>query len=98
MTKVDSTRLQQSPRAEVNNITMDTKPTPSIDNAKIETNEVLADDCVLIVGGGPVGLFTAAVFAFYGIPSVIIERNSDTTRYGARILLKEETEGVSHDE
>lgn len=60
---------------------MDTNPVPSGNDSKIETNEVLADDCVLIVGGGPVGLLTAAVLAFYGIPSVIIERNSNTTRY-----------------
>lgn len=42
--------------------------------------EILADDRVLIVGGGPVGLLTAVVLAFYGVPSVIVERNSDTTR------------------
>lgn len=65
---------------------MDTKPVPSGKGAKIETNEVLADDCVLIVGGGPVGLLTAVVLAFYGIPSVIIERNSNTTRYGSPLL------------
>lgn len=61
---------------------------PSVNHENIETNEVLADDCVLIVGGGPVGLLTAAVLAFYDIPSVIIERNSNTTRYGSRLLLE----------
>lgn len=44
------------------------------------TEEVLGDDCVLIVGGGPVGLLMAVVLASYGVPSVIIERNSETTR------------------
>lgn len=44
------------------------------------TEEILADDRVLIVGGGPVGLLTAVVLAFYGVPSVIVERNADTTR------------------
>lgn len=61
---------------------------PSVNHENIETNEVLVDDCVLIVGGGPVGLLTAAVLAFYDIPSVIIERNSNTTRYGSRLLLE----------
>ena len=46
----------------------------------IEAGENLADDCVLIVGGGPVGLLTAVALAFYGVPSVILERNSETTR------------------
>lgn len=68
---------------------MDTKPVPSGKDANIETSEVLADNCVLIVGGGPVGLLTAAVLAFYGVPSVVIERNSNTTRYGSRQLLGE---------
>lgn len=43
-------------------------------------HEILDDNRVLIVGGGPVGLLTAVVLAFYGVPSVIIERNADTTR------------------
>lgn len=62
---------------------MNTQSMPSGNNAKKETKEVLADDCVLIFGGGPVGLLTAAVLAFYDIPSIIIERNSNTTRYGS---------------
>lgn len=74
---------------------MDTKPIPSGIDARIKTTEVLADDCVLIVGGGPVGLLNAAVLAFYDIPSVIIERNSDTTRYGS--ILPSEWGGRSKD-
>lgn len=62
---------------------MDSTTVPSDIEAKIDTTEVLADDCVLIVGGGPVGLLTSAVLAFYGISSVIVERNSNTTRYGS---------------
>ncbi|KIW24121.1 uncharacterized protein PV07_09853 [Cladophialophora immunda] len=41
--------------------------------------EVLADDTVLIIGGGPVGMMTATVLAFYGIKSVVLERNFTTT-------------------
>lgn len=50
------------------------------DGSDTVNEEILADDRVLIVGGGPVGLLTAVVLAFYGVPSVIVERNSDTTR------------------
>lgn len=85
LTEVDNIRLTILKSRGIN-IAMDTKTVPSRKDAKMEKNEVLADDCVLIVGGGPVGLFTAAVLAFYGIPSVIIERNSNTTRYGSRSL------------
>ncbi|KAH0840993.1 hypothetical protein FOPE_06494 [Fonsecaea pedrosoi] len=45
-----------------------------------EVEEVLADDTVLIIGGGPVGMMTATVLAFYGIRSVVLERNFTTTR------------------
>lgn len=61
---------------------------PSVSHENIETSKVLADDCILIVGCGPVGLLTAAVLAFYDIHSVIIERKSNTTRYGSRLLLE----------
>lgn len=50
------------------------------DGSDTVTEEILADNRVLIVGGGPVGLLTAVVLAFYGVPSVIVERNADTTR------------------
>lgn len=50
------------------------------DGSDTVIEEILADNRVLIVGGGPVGLLTAVVLAFHGVPSVIIERNSTTTR------------------
>ncbi|OAG35269.1 hypothetical protein AYO21_10540 [Fonsecaea monophora] len=46
-----------------------------------EVEEVLADDTVLIIGGGPVGMMTATVLAFYGIRSIVLERNFTTTRW-----------------
>jgi hypothetical protein len=42
--------------------------------------EHLEDGCVLIAGGGPVGLVLATVLSYYGIKSVILERNATTTR------------------
>jgi FAD-dependent monooxygenase len=40
----------------------------------------LPSDTVLIIGAGPVGLLTASVLAFYGVRSVILERNREPTR------------------
>ena len=42
--------------------------------------EQLEDGCVLIAGGGPVGLVLATVLSSYGIKSVVLERNATTTR------------------
>ncbi|KIX97076.1 uncharacterized protein Z520_07190 [Fonsecaea multimorphosa CBS 102226] len=42
---------------------------------------ILPDDCVFIAGGGPVGLTLAATLSYYGIKSVILERNETTTRW-----------------
>lgn len=42
--------------------------------------EILPKDTVLIAGGGPVGLTLATVLAHYGVRSVILERNPETTR------------------
>ena len=47
------------------------------DNIDCETFE---EGCVLIAGGGPVGLLLAIVLAHYGVRSVILERNFQTTR------------------
>ena len=55
----------------------------SNDNATSPDNEdirMIADDAVLIVGAGPVGLMTASVLAHYGVKSVILERNQDPTK------------------
>ncbi|KAF7557157.1 hypothetical protein G7Z17_g938 [Cylindrodendrum hubeiense] len=41
----------------------------------------VGDDSVLILGGGPVGLMTASVLAFYGVKSVVLERNSEPTKW-----------------
>lgn len=43
-------------------------------------NVKLPDDTVLIIGAGPVGLMTSSVLAFYGVKSVILERNREPTR------------------
>lgn len=45
--------------------------------------EILPQGTVLIAGGGPVGLTLATVLAFYGVRSVVLERNETTTRCGA---------------
>jgi len=42
--------------------------------------QTLPDDTVLIAGGGPVGLILATVLAYYGIKSVLLERNDTTTK------------------
>jgi hypothetical protein len=46
-------------------------------NDKLEN---LADDTVLIAGGGPVGLLLATVLAHFGVKSVLLERNKTTTK------------------
>lgn len=42
--------------------------------------ELLEDDRVLIAGGGPVGLVLAKVLSSHGVKSLVLERNSTTTR------------------
>ncbi|KAH6697417.1 FAD-binding domain-containing protein [Plectosphaerella plurivora] len=56
--------------------TSTTHPAPS---AKSTTT--LPDDAVLIIGAGPVGLMTASVLAYYGVGSVVLERNNQPTKY-----------------
>ncbi|RSL58708.1 hypothetical protein CEP54_007608 [Fusarium duplospermum] len=46
-----------------------------------ESIRTLPDDTVLIIGAGPVGLMTASVLAYYGVKSVIVERNREPTRW-----------------
>jgi FAD-dependent monooxygenase len=46
-----------------------------------ETAERLDSDAVLIVGGGPAGLTLATTLAYYGVKSVVLERDDTTTRY-----------------
>lgn len=53
------------------------RSTPRVDMEHVER---LADDTVLIAGAGPVGLVLATTLAHYGIKSVLLERNLDTTR------------------
>ncbi|KAF4950236.1 hypothetical protein FGADI_8324 [Fusarium gaditjirri] len=43
--------------------------------------EHLDSETVLIAGGGPVGLLVATVLAHYGVRSVVLERNNDTTKW-----------------
>lgn len=47
-------------------------------NAPIHT---LPSGCVLIAGGGPIGLLLARVLSFHGIKSVLFERNKTTTKW-----------------
>lgn len=42
--------------------------------------QVLDDNCVVIVGGGPIGMLSATVLAWYGVPSIVLERNATTTQ------------------
>jgi 2-polyprenyl-6-methoxyphenol hydroxylase-like FAD-dependent oxidoreductase len=43
--------------------------------------EQLEKNTVLIVGGGPAGLVLATTLAYFGVKSVVLERNDTTTRY-----------------
>jgi FAD-dependent monooxygenase len=52
----------------------------SSDPKLVDQPEALSDDTVLIVGGGPVGLLLATVLSFYGVKSVLLERNKATTK------------------
>ncbi|KAL4935968.1 hypothetical protein BDV06DRAFT_233819 [Aspergillus oleicola] len=45
------------------------------------TRQVLADDTVLVAGGGPVGMVLAMTFAHFGVKSLVLERNESTTRW-----------------
>lgn len=60
-----------------------TEPTA---NATPMDVEILPQGTVLIAGGGPVGLTLATVLAFYGVKSVVLERNETTTRCEAGLL------------
>jgi 2-polyprenyl-6-methoxyphenol hydroxylase-like FAD-dependent oxidoreductase len=42
--------------------------------------EKVAEDCVLIAGAGPVGLLLSVVLASYGVRSILLERNTTTTK------------------
>lgn len=44
------------------------------------TVELLDHDCVLIVGGGPVGLVLSTTLASYGVKCIVLERNQSTTK------------------
>jgi FAD-dependent monooxygenase len=61
------------------------KSSPGQDPQATETGnlsetEILPENCVLVIGGGPVGLCLAMTLAYYGVKSVILERNETTTR------------------
>ncbi|KAJ0420296.1 FAD binding domain-containing protein [Aspergillus carlsbadensis] len=43
--------------------------------------QILPDDTVLIAGGGPVGMVLAMTLAYFGVKSLVLERNETTTRW-----------------
>jgi 2-polyprenyl-6-methoxyphenol hydroxylase-like FAD-dependent oxidoreductase len=43
--------------------------------------EAVQEGTVLIVGGGPVGLILAKVLSYYGVKSILFERNKTTTSW-----------------
>lgn len=45
------------------------------------TVQTLPPGTILIAGGGPVGLLLARVLSFYGVRSVLFERNKTTTKW-----------------
>lgn len=51
------------------------------DGATQQEEEVLPNGTVLIAGGGPVGLILARVLSYYGVKSVLVERNKTTTSW-----------------
>ena len=36
---------------------------------------------ILIVGGGPVGLYTSILLSYHGVPSLLVERHTGTSLY-----------------
>lgn len=62
-----------------NHVSSGTPPTASDRSTLLET-EILPQDCVLIIGGGPVGLCLSVTLAHFGVKSVVVERNETTTR------------------
>ncbi|KAH7134300.1 FAD-binding domain-containing protein [Dactylonectria macrodidyma] len=48
---------------------------------QVEAAETLGSGTVLIAGGGPVGLLLARVLSYYGVKSVLFERNKSTTKW-----------------
>ena len=46
---------------------------------------------VLIVGGGPVGLFTSILLSHHGVPSMLVERHTSTSLYPKARLINTRT-------
>ena len=46
---------------------------------------------VLIVGGGPVGLYTSILLSHYGVPSLLVERHTSTSLYPKARLVNTRT-------
>lgn len=53
---------------------------PATETGNLPEAEILPENCVLVIGGGPVGLCLAMTLTYYGVKSVILERNETTTR------------------
>lgn len=54
--------------------------TAASDNVLPHETEILPQDSVLIIGGGPVGLCLSVTLAHFGVKSVVLERNETTTK------------------
>lgn len=65
-------------------------------NKRTTNVEIVPDDCILIAGAGPVGLLLAVVLSYYGVKSILLERNPTTTKYVTKFLrtLQEEISKV----
>ena len=52
-----------------------------LDHDQGRSIQTLPPGTVLIAGGGPIGLLLACVLSFYGVRSVLFERNETTTKW-----------------
>jgi len=46
----------------------------------VPKEQLLEDNRVLIAGGGPIGMLAATILAYYGVGSLVLERNETTTK------------------
>jgi FAD-dependent monooxygenase len=53
---------------------------PTTESRPTSEPHKVPDDTVLVIGGGPVGLMVASVLAYFGVRSIVLERNAEPTR------------------